>query len=151
LLGIEQTLLPQSFEDGEQLLESVRQRQWAPSAAGRELAAALLQMIHEYFTREIQLLNGLAPTLIRHLAGDHCADILGLPPSNWTASFVLAFREVTDVIDIDDRQTIIERSLGALAQAWMRRLTNAERTYKSATFRVPDSLRVELEAPRSHG
>ena len=29
-------------------------------------------------------LSGVGPTLVRHLAGERCADLLGVEPSDWT-------------------------------------------------------------------
>jgi squalene cyclase len=145
LLGVESELLPRSFEDGAHLLEAIRQRQWAPSAAGRKLTAALVQLLQEFFTRDVDLLEGSTPTLVRCLAGDHCADLLGLPPSDWTAALVGAFRQLTDFIDIDDRQTVIERGLGAVALAGMKRFAQAQRS-QNGELRVPASLLASLEA-----
>lgn len=141
LMGIREELLPKDLADGQKLMAAIRERQWAPSGAGQQLAAALVDMMQELFTRDIDAVDGLTPTLVRYLAGDRCADMLGLPESDWTELLVRALERATDAIDDDDRETWLEHQLGAIAGASMRWITEVERGHKSASFRIPESLR----------
>jgi squalene cyclase len=144
VLGIEDDVLPRELADAEQLLEAFRERQWAPSPAGKQLAAALVDTMQELFTREIDHLDGLTPTLVRHLAGDRCGDVLGLPPTDKTRVIIGAVRAGRHVLRVKDRDRGIERQLGELAVAAMRWITYLERGDKNAPFRVPQSLRESV-------
>lgn len=141
LMGIRPELLPTSLRDGQRLMAAIRERQWAPSEQGQQLAAALIGLMQELFTRDVDAFDGLTPTLIRYLAGDRCADLLGVAESDWTELVVRAFELATDVIDVDDRETWLEKQLGEIAGLTMRWITEVERGHKSASFRIPASLR----------
>ncbi|MCB9598440.1 MAG: DUF2236 domain-containing protein [Sandaracinaceae bacterium] len=143
-LGIDHDLLPQDLEDAQDLMEAIRQHQWRRSDKGRKLASALVDMMQEFFTQDMDALDGLSPTLVRHLAGDHCADLLGLPESDWTKLLVLALTLATDVVDIDDREGWLEHQLGAITGHAMRWITTVERGQKNASFRIPESLRQSV-------
>src|SRR5262245_66356793 len=54
---------------------------------GRSLTEALVALMHANYP---PALAGLPVALIRHLAGDGCADLLGLPPADWTRRLVRA-------------------------------------------------------------
>ncbi|MGE3628850.1 MAG: oxygenase MpaB family protein, partial [Sandaracinaceae bacterium] len=144
VLGIREELLPKGLGEAQQLMDAIRQRQWTPSPQSRELARALVDMMQEFFTQDARALDGLTPTLIRYLAGDHCADLLGLPPSDWTELMVTALRDATDLIDIDDREGWLERQLGRVTGTSMRWIADVERGSKRASFRIPASLRATV-------
>lgn len=82
LLGVDERLNPEQFESGVALTERILARQWAPSEAGRVVTRALLDYMQGMLANP--LLAGAPPTLIRHLAGNQLADMLGVPPSDWT-------------------------------------------------------------------
>ncbi len=81
LFGLRDELLPRSAARAEALREAIRGRQWAPSPGGRRLAGALVDLMQQRCPRR---LRGLPVSLIRHLAGNRCADLLGLPSADWT-------------------------------------------------------------------
>jgi hypothetical protein len=141
LMGIEDALIPHDLADAELLMESIRERQWAPSQHSHQLASALVDTMQEFFTREVDVLDGLTPSLVRHLAGDRCADVLRLPPADWTQLLIASFTALTEIVDDGDRDTLLERGLGAIAGSSMRWITDVERAGKNASFRVPASLR----------
>ncbi len=140
-LGIRRELMPHDIYDAQELTEAIRQRQWAPSEHGKRLAAALVDMMQEFFTRDAPILDGLMPTVIRYLAGDQCGDLLGLPPADWTITLVDAFRGVTDLFQDRGRDELIQEELGKAALRAMRFITDVERGHKNASFRIPESLR----------
>jgi hypothetical protein len=100
------------------------------------------------FTREIDHLDGLTPTLVRHLAGDRCGDLLGLLPADKTRVIIGAVRPGRQVFHVKDRDRRIERQLGELAVGAMRWITCLERVDKNAPFRVPQSLRESVNDRR---
>jgi hypothetical protein len=68
--------------------------------------------------------------MIRHLAGDHCADLLGLPPGDWTRTLL-------------DAELALEGLPHLLAHAThllMEGIVLAEREGKQARFRIPPSM-----------
>jgi len=76
LLGVERQALPPDLATATQQMDALRRRHWSASAEGGRLATALVTVLRSC------LPGPLAPLrvpLIRHLAGDRCADLLGLP------------------------------------------------------------------------
>lgn len=138
-LGVERGLVPGGIEDGRDLMDAIRERQWAPSPAGTRLAAALVEMMQRFFTRDH--LRGFTPTMVRFLAGDQCADILDVAPADWTRAFVSAGAELLDLLDLDERETLLEKALGRIAHEAMEGIIDYQREGKRASFRIPDSLR----------
>lgn len=144
LLGIDPELVPNSLSDGQDLMEAIRQRQWRASAQGSALGHALVDMMQAFFTRGH--LDGLAPTLIRFLAGDRCADLLALPPSDWTKTILTVGSMTAAALDRDARDGLLERAFGRAARSAMKAIVAIEREGKGAPFRLPASLRENLLA-----
>lgn len=80
-LGIDPALVPLTRTDAAALRDLIWKRQHAPSASGRAMTEALLAQAHRHMPR---FAWPLMPTAFRHFLGDHVADILALPPANWT-------------------------------------------------------------------
>lgn len=80
-LGIDPSLVPLTRVDAAALRDRIWARQQSPSAAGRAMTAALLAQSH---TRMPRLAWPLMPTAFRHFLGERVADMIGLPPANWT-------------------------------------------------------------------
>jgi hypothetical protein len=80
-LGIEPELVPLDRASAAALRDRIWARQQAPSAAGHEMAAALLAQAHQRMPR---FAWPILPTTFRHFLGDAAADRLGLPAANWT-------------------------------------------------------------------
>lgn len=139
LLGVQPELVPSSLADARDLMDAIRERQWAPSRQGATLAAALVAMMQEFFTQN--LLDGLTPTLVRFLAGDQCADLLELPASDWSRAFVEAAASVAELLDPDAREDVLEKAFGQASRAAMIAIISCEREGKRASFRIPESLR----------
>lgn len=138
-LGVDRSLVPTGIEDARALMDAIRERQWAESPQGRKLSAALVAMMQEFFTRNH--FKGLTPTLVRFLAGDQCADVIGVAPSDWTRAFVSDTAHVLDLLDHDARETLLEKAIGLVGADVMKAIIVFERSGKRAPFRVPASLR----------
>ncbi|MGQ0776184.1 MAG: oxygenase MpaB family protein [Pseudonocardiales bacterium] len=82
LLGVDPRLMPSSFDEGSALMETIWRRQFAESEAGTVLTAALIESMRGALG---PALRGAPPSLIRHFCGDELADLLAVPPSDWTA------------------------------------------------------------------
>lgn len=82
LLGLQDKLLVDGIDDATALVETIRRRQFRASPEGREMTAALMELLdqmtpgHEF--------DKTIPPLIRHLIGDKIADMLDVPPSSFT-------------------------------------------------------------------
>lgn len=83
LMGVDERLNPRDFADGAALMDTILARQWASSEAGRVVTKALVQYMQD--TLPGSALDGAPPTLIRHLAGDELAEMLAVPPADWTS------------------------------------------------------------------
>ena len=75
----------ESAADGADFFDHVRE-DWGPSPEGSTLARTSLDVMRELLPAPE--LDGVGPTLVRHLAGERCADILGVAPSDWTQLLV---------------------------------------------------------------
>ena len=73
LLGIEEALLPSNFATAELGTDLIAERQFAPSEAGRSLMAVLSERIAAHVP-----IPGSTSYLVRRLAGDRVADVLGV-------------------------------------------------------------------------
>jgi hypothetical protein len=74
LLGVEEALLPSDFAGAEALADRIARRHFRASPAGQQLMAALLARINEHV-----VLPGTTNYLVRRLAGDRVAELLGVP------------------------------------------------------------------------
>ncbi len=138
ILGVHPDLLPRDVDDGKLLMDAIRDRQWAESTAGKRLIKPLVRMMEAYFVG--RAFDGIPTALVRFLAGDHCADILGLPESDWTRALIegAAFvHEQLDDLTPDDK---ISRVVAKLSHQMMKGIVLAEREGKHARFRLPRSL-----------
>lgn len=145
LLGIDAELLPRDLLDGQELMEAIRERQWAESPDGKELIKPLVGMMEAYFPGTP--LDGIPNALIRTLAGDVCADLLGLPPADWTRHIINAATTVDDWLPRLDDKDPAARLFAWATHAFMEGVVLAEREGKDAKFRIPVSLKKTV-SPR---
>jgi hypothetical protein len=144
-LGVRPDLLPLTRAQTSVLMPIVRRRQFGPSAAGRELMAALLEQGSRLAPPG---LRGLPASTVRYYVGDGTADLLGVPRSDWTR---LMFRPLADV----SRKLSLERLHGHLLRALSQRIgfgmlslaVRAERYGGRPAFQVPTSLAARWELP----
>jgi hypothetical protein len=80
LMGVRDDLLPRDLADAEALWDALARRRFAPSPEGRELIAALVEMMEDIVPGDP--LDGLPGAMMRHLMGDALADTLGVPPAD---------------------------------------------------------------------
>lgn len=82
ILGVEEEVNPADFDDGAALCDTILKRQQAPSEAGTALTKGILDFMREVLPGPA--FAGVGPTLIRHLAGDKAADLVDVPPADFT-------------------------------------------------------------------
>lgn len=74
ILGIDRGLLPDSIEDGRELVRAITGRQWQSCAEGREMTSALVGMLDHVMPGTA--FDGLPSHLIRFFGGDELGDLL---------------------------------------------------------------------------
>jgi hypothetical protein len=95
-IGIRPGLLPLDWVDAKALWDRICVLEYAPSDAGRELTAAAISCMQQLI--ESRRLRGLPATGIRHYLGDETADLLGVPPADWTRAFFTFVQESDSVV-----------------------------------------------------
>lgn len=142
LLGIEDHLIPRARDGWRELSDLIAQRNWAPSGYGSDLTAALLDVVRGYLPRP---LRGLSQTTMRSLIGDPLADMLGVPPADWTRWLLLGLRGVHREAKEADHTWIgrwLTRQMSVLV---LRGFVDAQRPGRPA-FAIPTSLAID-DAP----
>ncbi|EAY26510.1 oxygenase MpaB family protein [Microscilla marina] len=89
-LGNEVLYLPNRYKEGSQLETLIRQRNFAPSSEGKTLTQALIQSLEESLGKRFP--KGFVTAYMRFLLGDELANMVGVPPYNWTRALVSTFR-----------------------------------------------------------
>lgn len=138
LLGVHPDLLPLTRADTRNLMPEVRRRQFAPSAAGTELMDALLAQGQRLTPAG---LNGLPATTVRFYVGDATADILGVPPSDWTRSLFVPLARLTRMLSAEKAHRRFLRSYSDRIGLGMLQLAvGAERSGQRPAFAIPTEL-----------
>ena len=138
-MGVDERLLPRDVTDGNALMESIRASQWQQSPEGETLAKALVSMMSRYLPG--RAFDGLPVSMMRELAGDHCADLLGLPSAGWTRRIVHAAADIDGWLGHHaDHNSIVARLLADASHKLMEGIVLAFREGKQTKFRIPDAL-----------
>ena len=123
-------------------MDAIRERQWTASGDGRSLAGALVELIQSFIP--VGALKGAPVALVRDLAGDHCGDLLGLPPADWTRLLIEAAEVADPLVNAELRLLGLTRIYGLTRQAIMHGVAKVEREGKAVKFRIPESLKRSL-------
>ncbi len=150
-LGVRPDLLPLERSQTSELMPRVRQRQFGSSEAGKALTAALLDQGQRLCPPG---LRGMPATTMRFYVGDPTADLLGVPPSDWTRVLFGPLAELTRGTSAErlHHRFLTELSnrigFGMLALA-----VRAERYGGRPAFQVPTSLaaRWNFQPPTGPG
>lgn len=142
LLGIQDHLIPRERDGWRQLNDLIAARNWAPSRYGSELTAALLDVVRGYLPRPVR---GLSQTTMRSLIGDPLADMLGVPPADWTRWLLVGLRGARREAKEADHTRIGRWLTRQMSMLVLRGFVDAERSGRPA-FAIPTSLAVD-DAP----
>ncbi|HEY4223394.1 MAG TPA: oxygenase MpaB family protein, partial [Myxococcota bacterium] len=96
-MGVDPALVPRDVADGRSLMSAIRSDQWHPSTAGDQLGEALTAAMDDYLPGDVFI--HLPAALVRRIAGDNVADMLGLPPAKWITDVLEAVAVVDRFID----------------------------------------------------
>ena len=128
----------ESAADGADFFDHVRE-DWGPSPEGSTLARTSLDVMRELLPAPE--LDGVGPTLVRHLAGERCADILGVAPSDWTQLLVNPSPLISLVESRIVGPSLFETPLTPLLQqaafGTMEALSGQQREGKNVQFSIP--------------
>jgi squalene cyclase len=136
-MGVAPELTPTNTARGRELMDAVRDSQWASSLQGRELGLALVNSMDDYLPGPLEM--RLPAALVRTFAGDRCADLLDLPAATWTRRLLAGVGVIDDLFGkpTDPRG---DPMLRGLMTRMMERLINVQRDGKQTGFRIPQQL-----------
>jgi hypothetical protein len=151
LLGVDDDMRVSGIDDATALVETIRRRQFRASPDGRQMAAALMELLDE-LTPGHQFDKSIPP-LIRHLAGDEIADMLAVPPSRFTDDlgrltrvanwfWVRAFGKT---LRNSPRYQLVSDLARPFGRELMQGLFKLERGGERAPFDIPDHLASRWE------
>jgi hypothetical protein len=92
VLGVQDDLLPEDYPESIRLMDQWRKQFQADTPAGRQLTAALLNLIDSYLKDPVS--KGLIINWIRIWIGQTPSNLLAVPSTNWTQVFVPIERAV---------------------------------------------------------
>jgi hypothetical protein len=138
LLGVDEALLPRDVRDGEALMDAIRNDQWEASEAGRELTRVLVETMALYVP--VPGLRGLPAALIRHLAGERCGDLLGLPRADWTRALVDAEAVLAGATGGQDHGSRLSLLVERAGHALMKGVVDVQLLGKEVRFHIPARL-----------
>jgi len=140
IMGVDPRLLPNDVDDAFALATAIFDHQKGESEAGKELTKALLGFMA--LRSPGQLFAGFPASIMRQCVPDEIADMLGVPPANWTKA--LFFLENAILRGID-RFEFRHRNFSKLLESFSGRLVDQlvliERGGNRPLFRIPKSLR----------
>jgi ER-bound oxygenase mpaB/B'/Rubber oxygenase, catalytic domain len=140
VMGVDERLLPESFEEGERLTDAIFQRVFRACPEGQAMTKALIELLEHIIPGN--LFDGLSSTLIRYLVGDETAELIAVPPSDWTRALVKPMKLLGWVMDESDEQNLVAEKLSELfGRKLLEGIVWVGRGGARPPFRIPDTLR----------
>ncbi len=103
----------------------------------------LIEMMQSYFPG--RAFDGFPIALVRSLAGDHCADLLGLTRTDWTQSLLSLGTSVGERLGAGDPSDLGSRLVAHATHQIMEGIVQVEREGKQAKFRIPMALQQTVD------
>lgn len=142
LLGVRDEMLPMSVDEAATLMGRIGERQFAPSDAGREMTAALIEMIEE--TMPGNLFHGLPATMIRFCNGDEIAAMLGVPASDWTSKLIGPINKLFGLLEREeDHSRVCAKVAEVFGREFNQAMSWVARGGVRAPFSIPETLRTQ--------
>lgn len=137
-LGIRPDLLPLRRDRARRLMAATRRRQYGPSEAGQVLTAALLDQGRRLAPPG---LRGLPASTLRWYVGDEVADLLRVPPADWTRVVFGPLARLTRVVSLERAHRRLLRGFSdRVGYGLLELMVRAERRGGRARFEVPTEL-----------
>lgn len=138
VMGIEPALIPSTVDETEWLTRTIERRQVAPSDEGREMTAALLEMMD---TNVPAPLRSVPPGLIREFLPADVADFLGVPSHRLEEVLQAAAEHLVRPFErLYDRVAGRHVAVRSFAIRLLQGMEAVELGDRRAKFAVPDSL-----------
>ena len=126
--------------DGAEFFEHTRS-DWGASAEGAQLARVSLDVLKQSLPGDE--FDGIGPTLVRHLAGERCADLLSVEPSDWT-QFLINSSPLVETVESRLIGSLTDTPLTPLlkqaAYGTMVALSQQQRVGLNQAFSIPPDL-----------
>ncbi len=142
-LGVNKDLLPQNLAESRVLLETILQRQAAPSEEGELLTRSLLEFAENMMpTRELKI----APTgMIQHLIGVEKAKMLGIQPNYGCIAFLMpellkSYFRFGEKLE-DKISGPLDEFIDYFSRKLTRSLINRFDQYKGRNFEIPPQMK----------
>ena len=146
LLGIDPDLLPLDRAELDELEVLIRERNEKPSDAGTEMAEALIELVRSFIP--FPPFRGMGVSVTRYFIGDETAEIIGLPPADWTRHVVSGIRDVTRTLSVAAAENWLLRfAIHRLSKLTLRGFVLHEREGGRPKFVIPDRLTPMKRTP----
>jgi ER-bound oxygenase mpaB/B'/Rubber oxygenase, catalytic domain len=152
LLGVREELLVRDGAEATELFDAIRRRQFKASPEGQEFTRALMDLMDEL--TPMRRFDDTIPPLIRHLIGNHTADLLGVPaspPADLGPLVRIAKWFYVHVLGQIERDLPRDQLMSRLAAPFGHELLDAgfklERGGERAPFDIPDHLAGNWDLP----
>ena len=140
VMGIREELIPADVAEARALTALIQRRQIAPSQEGREMTAALLDMMEQNVARPF---HALAPALVRHFLPPDVADDLGVPTHHIDKVVGTIVTDVTHVFDSVTNHSARRRAaFRAFSLHMIRFMFTVELGGQRAKFRLPETIQA---------
>ena len=140
-IGVRPDLLPIGAADALVIADRIFDRQKAPSEAGRELTSSAIACLQGMLI--VKRLRGLPASGMRHYLGDDLADMLGVPPADWTRRIFGAARWIDASLNGTLRWIPGHHSLMAgVGRRFITGFEAAEQDGGRTRFEITDELRA---------
>ena len=154
ILGIDERLIPLNLEEARGLTYFIRERQVEPSPEGVALTASLIEGMQHVIPT---LLEGLPATVIRFFLerdqwqGLNVAELLHVPPADWTSVIPRAVRRVGGLTDWMGQQEVTVKLMRNLSKEILAGMLRAEFGDRRTAFHIPAQLQDKwcLPSPSS--
>ena len=146
LLGIEPALLPMERDELDELEVLIRERNEKPSVAGTEMTEALIELVQSFVP--FPPFRGFPVTIMRFFIGDETADLLGVPPANWTRHVAGQLRDVARTVSIASAENWLLRfAVRRMTKLALLGFVEHEREGGRPAFVIPDRLTPMKRSP----
>jgi hypothetical protein len=141
VMGLDERLMPETPEGGEQLMASIQRRHYRASPEGQAMTKALLEMMQHLTPGNV--FDGIPATLTRYLIGDTTADYLAVPPADWRRILLGPLRVLGWVLDkeVDMKGPAMAKLMSLVGRRILDGLVWVNRGPERLPFRIPDTLR----------
>lgn len=155
IMGVRDELIPANVAEARELTKLIHQRQVAPSPEGTALMAALVEGFQGLIP--VAHLKGAPASFIHFFldedpfSGQNIAEMLGVPPADWTRHLVHAAVSVDDYLTRRGIENpVADTVISYVSRELIEGMLLVERGGKRAPFSIPDKLRGQwgVEASR---